>query len=292
MDTLTTHLALYVPRDPAAVARDCADLLLVGVLVHLVLLFLKHARALRAGAGIVALFALYHAAEPLQLVTFHTTLGVLLPWLGLVLVMVFQHDLRRAIVRLCSRPLFASSGGHVGTWLIDEVVGAASSLAERRIGGLIVLERRRPLEQIGRGTVIDARPTRQLLYSLFVPALENSLHDGAVIIRHGRLWQAGAVLPLSTNPRLDSALGTRHRAGLEASEVTDAVAVVVSEERGEMSLCYSGHLVRHLDAALLRRILLSLLGSRDRQVRSRPSPKRDSAGGSGTVGAGSRSEVA
>lgn len=282
METLTTHLALYIPRDPSALVRDCVDVLLVALLIHVVLVFLKQARAMHAGAAMAVMFAVYQAAQGLQLVTFHTTLGVVLTWLGVVVVMVFHQDLRGAILRLSSRPLFGSKGGHVGLRLIDEVVSAATSLAERRIGGLFVFERRRPLDQVGRATLLDALPTKQLLYSVFVPTHENPLHDGAVIIRHGRVWQAGAVLPLSENPLLDATLGTRHRAGLGASEVTDAVVVVVSEERGEVSLCYDGHLVRRLDPALLRKILLSLLGTHGhRLVGTRADVDRGCGGGSG-----------
>src|SRR5690606_16083900 len=133
-------------------------------------------------------------------------------------------------------------------------------LAQKRIGALIVFERDAMLDEfIQRGTTLDAVTTKELLYGLFIPSFENPLHDGAVIIRDGRVWQAGTFLPLTANAELDRTLGARHRAALGISEETDAVVVVVSEERGAISLVFNGNVVRDVDATSLRDALPGLL---------------------------------
>jgi len=111
--------------------------------------------------------------------------------------------------------------------------------------------------------------TKELLYSIFIPSHENPMHDGAVIIREGRIWQAGAFLPLTVSTKLDRNLGTRHRAAIGISEETDAVVIVVSEERGEVSLCFNGNVVRNLDSALLRKVLMGLFQKRQKRRGSR-----------------------
>jgi uncharacterized protein (TIGR00159 family) len=154
--------------------------------------------------------------------------------------------------------------------VIEEVVKAASSLAQKRIGGLIVFERDALLDEfIEPGTILDAGVSKELLYSIFLPSYENPLHDGAVIIRDGRVQQAGAFLPLSASTKLDKAMGTRHRAAIGLSEDTDAAVVVISEERGAMSLCFNGNVVRDLDAVSLRTALLGLLTKQPRKRGSR-----------------------
>jgi hypothetical protein len=122
------------------------------------------------------------------------------------------------------------------------------------------------------GIDMDAKVTEELLVSLFLPDSENKLHDGAVIIKNLRIAQAAAVLPLSANARLDKALGTRHRAAIGVTEETDAVVVVVSEERGAISLCFGGNIARDLDAATLRKALLGLFQKEKRRKSPRPAP--------------------
>jgi uncharacterized protein (TIGR00159 family) len=159
--------------------------------------------------------------------------------------------------------------------VIDDAVRAASSLAQKQIGALIVFEREGLLDEfIEAGTLLEATVSKELLYSIFIPSHENPIHDGAVIIRDGRIWQAGAFLPLTASTKLDRNLGTRHRAAIGLSEETDAVVIVVSEERGEVSLCFNGNIVRNLDAALLRKVLLGLF--QKRQKRKGRDERRDS----------------
>ena len=142
------------------------------------------------------------------------------------------------------------------------------------MGALIVLERDAELgEYLNEpGEELDARVTEDLLVSLFLPDSENKLHDGAVILKNLRIATAGAVLPLSANAGLDKALGTRHRAAIGVTEETDAVVVVVSEERGTISLCFGGNIARDLDGATLRKALLGLFQKEKKRARARPAP--------------------
>jgi uncharacterized protein (TIGR00159 family) len=193
-------------------------------------------------------------------------LDTLLTSLVLIVVVIFQQDIRRALQRFGRGPFFASGGVAMDQVVIDDSVRAATSLAQKRIGALVVFEREGLLDEfIEAGTVLDAGVSKELLYSIFIPSHENPLHDGAVIIREGRIWQAGAFLPLTASTKLDRNLGTRHRAAIGISEETDAVVIVVSEERGEVSLCFNGNIVRNLDAALLRKVLLGLFQKRQKR---------------------------
>jgi uncharacterized protein (TIGR00159 family) len=173
-------------------------------------------------------------------------------------------------MRFGRRPLLAPARTALETQVIEEVVKASTSLAQKRIGGLIVFERDALLDEfIEPGTLLDAGVSKELLYSIFLPSYENPLHDGAVIIREGRVQQAGAFLPLSASTKLEKVLGTRHRAAVGLSEDTDAAVVVISEERGSVSLCFNGNVVRDLDAASLRTALLGLLTKQPRKRASR-----------------------
>jgi uncharacterized protein (TIGR00159 family) len=154
--------------------------------------------------------------------------------------------------------------------VFEEIIKAAEQLALARVGALIVFERDADLVDILNepGVEMDAKVTEELLVSLFLPDKENKLHDGAVIIKNLRIAQAGAVLPLTGNAKLDKALGTRHRAAIGITEETDAVVVVVSEERGAISLCFGGNIARDLDGATLRKALLGLFQKEKKRRKS------------------------
>jgi hypothetical protein len=161
--------------------------------------------------------------------------------------------------------------------VFEEIIKAAERLAHARIGALIVLERDADLTDYlnEAGEDIEAKTTEDLLVALFLPDSENKLHDGAVIIKNLRIAQAGAVLPLSANARLDKALGTRHRAAIGVTEETDAVVVVVSEERGSISLCFGGNIARDLDSPTLRKALLGLFQKQKRRAQSQKQKERE-----------------
>ncbi|HUH03587.1 MAG TPA: diadenylate cyclase, partial [Kofleriaceae bacterium] len=179
----------------------------------------------------------------------------------IIVIVVFQQDIRRGLMRLGQR-VGAFGRTHAVTHALDEVLAAFDHLAKARIGGIVVFERDADLADfIDHGQVVDAQLSRELLAALFVPSRDNKLHDGAVIVDKAlRIRNAGAVLPLSRNEQLAQEFGTRHRAALGITEETDAVAIVVSEERGEMSLCYRGSIARDLELETLRSALQGLFG--------------------------------
>ena len=157
------------------------------------------------------------------------------------------------------RPLLRGQRTAKETQTIEEVIKAAGTLAQKRIGALVAFERSAALDEfIERGTEVDAAASKELLHSIFVPSFENPMHDGAVVLREGRIWQAGVFLPMAGSAGGDRSLGARHRAGIGITEETDAVVVVVSEERGAISLCFDGNIVRNLDVASLRDALYGL----------------------------------
>ena len=252
------------------VAVGPGDIALVALVFYYVLLLIKGTRAMQMGVGLAFVFIVYQVAKRLGLVTLYAMLDTLLTSLVLIIVVIFQHDIRRALMRFGRRPLLAPARTALETQVIEEVVKASTSLAQKRIGGLIVFERDALLDEfIEPGTLLDAGVSKELLYSIFLPSYENPLHDGAVIIREGRVQQAGAFLPLSASTKLEKVLGTRHRAAVGLSEDTDAAVVVISEERGSVSLCFNGNVVRDLDAVSLRTALLGLLTKQPRKRSSR-----------------------
>lgn len=275
---LLPSLAVYFQSGLWELFVDALDIVVVATVVYRVLLLVRGTRAVQMGMGLLLVFAAYEIARRIGLLTLYSLLDGLLASMVLIVVVIFQHDIRRALMRFGGRSWWVPGSSAKATSAIEEVIKAATMLAQKRIGGLIVFERDAMLEEfIQRGTLLDAVATKELLYGLFIPSFENPLHDGAVVIRDGRVWQAGAFLPLTQNPDIDRTLGSRHRAALGVSEETDAVVVVVSEERGAISLVFNGNMVRDVDASSLRDALPGLLFRRIRRkkkksaVASRPS---------------------
>ena len=251
--------AFFLGRDPLAVLVDVLDIVLVAYLFYRVLLLIRGTRAMQMGIGLVLVFLVYNLARRLGLITLFSILDALLSSIVLIIVVVFQNDIRRALMRVGSRPFFRRGQSARESQVIEEVVKAAQALAQKRIGALMVFERDAALDEfIEHGTKLDAEVSKELLYSIFVPSYENPMHDGAVVIRDSRVWEAGAFLPLTESQKVDRTLGTRHRAAIGISEETDAVVVVVSEERGSASLCFGGNMVRDLDTNMLRQALVGL----------------------------------
>lgn len=235
------------------------DILIVYYVVYRVLLLIKGTRAAQMLIGLVLVGAGFFAAKLLELTTLTWLLDNLINYSIIFFIVIFQSDIRRGLMRVGAN-LFNTGRSYEQTSVFEEIVKAAERLAHARVGALIVLEREADLVDYlnQSGQVIDAKVTEELLVSLFLPDAENKLHDGAAIIKNLRIAQAGAVLPLSANAKLDKALGTRHRAAIGVTEETDAVVVVVSEERGTISLCFGGNIARDLDGATLRKALLGL----------------------------------
>jgi len=234
------------------------DIIIVYYAIYRVLLLIKGTRAAQMVIGLVLIGATFFAATQLELTTVSWLLDNFINYFIIIIIVVFQHDIRRGLVRI-GQNLFSLGRTYEETHVFEEVIHAAEQLAKSRIGAIIVFEREGDVgEFVDTGRIVDARVSKELLVALFVPSRDNALHDGAAILKSLRVQQAGAVLPLSPNPRLDPELGTRHRAAIGITEETDAVAIVVSEERGEMSLCFHGNIARDLDATTLRKALLGL----------------------------------
>lgn len=243
----------------ATIATTVVDVALVYYLIYRLLLTIRGTRAAQMIVGIVLVGAAFFVAERLELSTVSWLLDNFISYFIILIIVVFQQDIRRALGRI-GQNVMPFGRKQETTHTVDEVVAAAAQLARARMGAIIVFERDAALEEfVDDATRVDAVLSRQLLVSLFVPARDNELHDGAVVIgKSHRIELARALLPLSRANDLGPEFGTRHRAALGITEDTDAVVVVVSEERGEISLCFKGSIARDLEPLVLRRALIGL----------------------------------
>jgi len=255
-------LHLFKPRPWGDILIDVVDILVVAYLIYRAVLVMRGTRAMQMGTGLGVIFLLYVAAKYAGFVTLYNLLSTLLSSIILIVVVVFQNDIRRALMRVGAGTFFGRFGSQQETRVVDEVVAAATELARHRMGALICFEQDANLDEfvVSQGTIIDAAVQRDLLVSLFVPEGVNKLHDGAVVIRNLRVAKAGVFFPMPDTKVLDKSLGSRHRAALGITEETDAVVVVVSEERGTISFCFNGNIISNLDGASLRQALLGLFG--------------------------------
>ncbi len=241
---------------------DTLDILLVAAVVYWLLLLIKGTRAAQMTLGLLVLVLLWLLIEQLELPTLGFLLDNFFTWGVLIVIVIFQADIRRALTRV-GKGLF-SAGLHQKALAIEEIVRACQSLAQRRVGALIVIERKISLEEyLELGTELDAELSRDLLISIFLPY--SPLHDGAVLIRQSRVSSAGCILPLALRNNLPRTLGTRHRAALGVAEETDAIAVVVSEETGNISMVVGEEISEDLEGSILRQSLLRVLGDARRE---------------------------
>lgn len=248
--------------------RDVIDIVLVTIGIYWLLLLIRGTRAFQILLGLLVLFAASVASEIFQLLTLRAVLENFVQYGVLIVIVLFQHDIRRALARV-GRGFFPQAALQRESQILEEVVRATQELARKRIGALIVLEREIALgDQIETGTVIDATVNKELLISIFNPY--SPLHDGAVMIQNGRISYAGCILPLTLREDLPDGVGTRHRAAVGVSEDTDAVVVVVSEETGGMSVALGGAMVQGLDAPRLRGVLRDILNGERRDLRDIP----------------------
>ena len=237
---------------------DYLDIILVAGLIYLLLPMLRTNGAGRILRVIITLLLIYWITDLLQLHTMNFLIDKLLA-VGLIAVVVlYQPELRRMLDHLSNMKLEklfgVSQNEQEMVPVISQVIAACEVMSREKVGALIVFERDSALnEYMKSGTVVDAAVSDQLLRNIFFP--KAALHDGAVIIRDGRLAAASCVLPLTDSDRISADLGTRHRAAIGTSEVTDAVVVVVSEETGAISVAVGGILKRYLAAQTLDRLL-------------------------------------
>jgi len=244
---------------------DLLDIGLVAYVIYKVILLVKGTRAMQMLTGLGVVLLTMVVARQLHLATIHWIIQSFLASLILVVIILFQSDIRKALARMGRSPLMV--GGHEAlAATLEEVARTAVALASRKTGALIVLERRIGLaDYTDTGIRLDALVSRELLMTVF--QVTTPLHDGAVIIRGNRLLAARCVLPLSTTSDGTRQVGTRHLAAMGLTEETDAVAVVVSEERGRVSLAVGGKLTQNLDAVALGKQLTEMFQVGDKAPR-------------------------
>jgi diadenylate cyclase len=232
------------------------DILLVAFVIYELLALIKGTRAAYMLVGVAAVVLAIYLARIGELTTLNWLLGTLLPYGVFAIIVVFQSEIRQALARLGRKLSFSRSGGETDAY--DDIVLAANLFSQHQTGALIVIEREIGLRTyIESGVALDARLSYDLLATIFRPSAP--LHDGAVIVQKDRIAAAACFLPLSMNPVLSTQLGTRHRAGIGITEETDAIAVIVSEETGAISLAVSGTIERDLAVERLRNRLGDLV---------------------------------
>lgn len=233
--------------------RDALDVALMWFLLYQALLLVRGTRAFQSLVGLVALGGLYLLSLRFELLTLRWALDKFFVYIVLAVLILFQEDIRRGLASTGGR-VFSGFCSDPDSFAHEEIVQAAFALASRRIGALIVIERGASLSDVAEsGHAIDAEVSQELLSSIFHPT--SPLHDGAVLIRKGRLLAAKVFLPLTLSKDIARYFGTRHRAALGLSEETDAVVLVVSEERGAVSLVMAGALTPVADTNELRQRL-------------------------------------
>lgn len=240
--------------------RDAIDIAIVGFLVYRLFRFVRGTQATHIVLGALGVVALFATATLLELRLLGLLLSNVVPYVAFAAIVVFQAEIRKLLASL-GRALFSRSGPSSTDDVLDEIVLAAQSLASARTGALIVFERDMGLKSFAEtGVRLDASVTYDLLCNIFTPG--SPLHDGAVVVQADRLSAAACFLPLTVNPELSRTLGSRHRAAIGVTEDTDAVALVVSEETGTISLVSAGDMTRLADPKELSEALRTALRRR------------------------------
>lgn len=271
-------LSFFTRTNVLNVVVSLADILTVAYIIYRVLLLIRGTRAqqILVGLGLIALS--FFASKLFGLKTLYWILENFISSFVLIVIVVFQHDIRRGLSRVGKRPIFEAIAYGQGAFLVDELTRAAETLAKDRIGAILLVEREADLGELAEtGIRVDARISTGLIVQIFVPP--GPLHDGAAVIQQGRVSAAAVFLPLTQNPRLDPSLGTRHRAAVGATEEVDAIAIVVSEERGQVSVAEGGSLTRDLDPAMLRKVLQRYFGTRQTRKVVAKGPSSRKTGG-------------
>ena len=247
---------------------DVLDIAIMAFVLYRTLLALQGTRAIQSLVGLFVVMGLYIVAEQLKLTSVTWLFDRLFVYIVLAIIILFQDDIRRGLASAGGR-FFPRVRRSVDISAFEEVIRASFTLAGRRIGALIVFERGAALDEYGENaTAIEGRISQELLLAIFHPT--SPLHDGAVLIQKGQLAAAKVILPLTQSTKVSRFFGTRHRAAIGLTEATDAVVIVVSEERGTVSVAASGEIRPTHDANELRSALQTLLN--DEAAAPRPAP--------------------
>jgi len=264
---------------------DVLDIFLVAVLFYRLLILVKGTRSAQMYVGLLVIVLIGIAAREFDLIAVKWIADSLKTVWLIAFVIIFQPELRHALAQFGRTRYFRSFLRGESYGVLGEVVRGVETLAQRRQGGLIALERNVGLRNfVDTGTRLDAKVTAELLVTLFSPG--SPLHDGAVILREDTVIAASCILPLSANPRVVGTMGTRHRAALGLSEESDAAVIVVSEETGSISVAFRGQMLRNLDEGELRSELVRIFRVRvpDDTPSERGDPMRDDSDAAERVG--------
>ncbi len=239
--------------------QDAIDMLLVWMIVYRILVLIKRTGTIQMLSGLGVLAIGYILSIWLELYTFNWILEKFFSNLFVIVVVLFQAEIRRALAHIGSNPFFTDASTIQDTQLIEEVAKGIIQISQKGFGALVVVEREIVIDyHIEFGTEIDAKVSAELLSSIFHP--QSPMHDGAVLIRNSKVHSAGCFLPLSKNPALDKNLGTRHRAAIGLTEETDAVVFVVSEENNSIGIVQGGHLSTNVEWGDIRKVLYETFG--------------------------------
>src|SRR5437868_10798052 len=251
-----------VLRRPPMGWWDLLDIAIVSFLIYEFLKLIRGTRAVQMGVGTLLIVALFYGSRLAPLQTVNWLIRNALLYVAFAAIVIFQSDIRRALAHFGQAPFFRYfNRQEAADETIEEVVVAATMLAQQRTGAIFAIEREIGLRNyIESGIPLDAALTYDLLVTIFRPG--SPLHDGAVILQEGRIAAAACFLPLTVNPRLSRELGTRHRAAIGLTEENDAAAIVVSEETGTISIALDGEIARGLSAEELRERLRNLIQHR------------------------------
>lgn len=241
--------------------KDIIDILIVSYVIYKLILLVRGTRAIQLLKGILVVVVTWALSSWFKLSTLQWMMNQVFTFGVVGVIIIFQPELRRALEQLGRGKLFSRATGEEDQDVnrrINEVLKAVNYLSRRKIGALMVFERETGLnDYIESGIAIESLISSELLINIFIP--NTPLHDGAVLIRRNQLMAAGCYLPLSENPFISKELGTRHRAAIGMSEVSDAVCVIVSEETGQVSLAMNGHVLRDIkEDALLAKLFEEL----------------------------------
>jgi diadenylate cyclase len=251
---------------------DLVDIAIVSFLVYEFLLLIRGTRAVQMAVGTLLIVAMFYVSRLAPLQTVNWLIRNMLLYVAFAAIVIFQSDIRRALAHFGQAPFFRYfNRQEAADETIEEIAVAATMLSSQKVGAIIAVEREIGLRNyIESGIPLDAMLTYDLLVTIFHPG--SALHDGAVIIQENRVAAAACFLPLTVNPKISRELGTRHRAAIGLTEEGDAVAVIVSEETGSISVAIDGRIDRHLSPEDLRARLRSLLTLRRsrRQIGARP----------------------
>jgi len=237
--------------------QDLVDIILMSVILYRLLLIIKGTRAAQMLIGLGVLLLASLLSSYFELYTIEWLIQSFWAQIVIAIIIIFQPEIRRALAQMGETQFLHTLTSAEELKSLEEIVRAAISLSNRKVGALIAIERDTSLKDfVEMGTPLDAKVSKEILLSLFHPT--SPIHDGAVVIRGNRIVAAGCFLPITMSPEISRSLGTRHRAGLGLTEETDAVVIIISEETGDVSMAINGKLETHLDMGTLRDVLTDL----------------------------------